>query len=100
MRLPSSDSLTQVDYYPWVMKKIYYFHTYGNTDDFLIRAEDSPYLDDYLLDIADENFYPWLYKNVDITDRHRVLFYTNTLKNIPKRYASILIENNNEYVNK
>ena len=94
MRLPSSDLISEVDYYPWVMKKLYYFHTFGNTDNFLIKAESSAYLDDYLLDIASENDYPWLYKGVNIKDRHRVLFYTNTFKNIPKRYADILIKEN------
>ena len=96
MRLPSSDVLTTSDYYPWVMKKMCYFHTNGNTDEFLIEAENSPLLDEYILDIAGEDFYPWLYRNVNIRDRHRVLFYTNTYKNIPKRFAQILMENNKE----
>ena len=96
MRLPSNDILSKVDYYPWILKKIYYFHTFGNTDDFLIKAEESPLLDDYLLDIADVTFYPWLYRRVNITDRHRVLFFTNTIKSIPKRFADILIGENKE----
>ena len=96
MRLPSNDVLSKVEYYPWVLKKLYYFHTYGNTDDFLIKAENSPLLDEYLLDIADASSYPWLYRGVDIKDRHRVLFFTNTINNIPKRYADILIEENKE----
>ena len=78
------------------MKKLYYFHTYGNTDDFLIEAENSPLLDDYILEVASVKSYPWLYRNVDIKYRHRVEFYTNTYKNIPKRYADILIKQNKE----
>ena len=96
MRLPSNDVLSSVDYYPWVLKKIYYFHTFGNTDDFFIKAEESPLLDEYLLNIADVTFYPWLYRGVDVKDRHRVLFFTNTINNIPKRYADILINENKE----
>ena len=96
MRLPSNDILSQIDYYPWILKKIYYFHTFGNTDDFLIKAEDSPLLDEYLLEIADVNYYPWLYRGVDVKERHRVLFFTNSIKSIPKRYASILIDENKE----
>lgn len=96
MRLPSNDILNKNDYYPWVLKKIYYFHTFGNTDDFLIKAEESPLLDEYLLDIADVSSYPWLYRGVDIKDRHRVLFFTNTINSIPKRYADILIDENKE----
>ena len=96
MRLPANDNFSQVDYYPWVLKKVYYFHTYGNTDDFLIKAEESPLLDEYLLDIADQSFYPWLYRNVDVKDRHRVMFYVNTIGSIPKRYADILIGENKE----
>ena len=96
MRLPSNDILSKVDYYPWVLKKIYYFHTFGNTDDFLINAEESPLLDEYLLEIADVNYYPWLYRGVDVKDRHRVLFFTNTINSIPKRFADILIDENKE----
>ena len=94
MRIPSSDFISEVDYYPWVMKKLCYFQTNSNTDDFLIEAESSPLLDDYLLDIADDIAYPSLYRNVDVKDRHRVMFYINTFKNIPKRYANILIDEN------
>ncbi len=96
MRLPSNDILSKVDYYPWVLKKIYYFHTFGNTDDFLIKAESSPLLDEFLLDIADVSYFPWLYRGVDIKDRHRVLFFTNSVNSIPKRFAGILLENNKE----
>lgn len=96
MRLPSNDVLSKTEYYPWILKKIYYFHTYGNTDDFLIEAESSPLLDEYLLEIADVNYYPWLYRGVDIKDRHRVLFFTNTINSIPKRFAEILINENKE----
>ena len=96
MRFPTNDVLTQEDYYPWVLKKTYYFHTYGNTDSFLIEAEESSLLDEYLLDIASQNDYPWLYRNVDVKDRHRVILYTNTIKSIPKRYADILTRENKE----
>ena len=96
MRFPTNDNISQVDYYPWVMKKAYYFHTNGNTDEFLIEAEQSKYLDDYILDIARDSDYPWLYRNVDIKDRHRVSFYINTIKSIPKRFADILMEENED----
>ena len=96
MRFPTNDNLSIDDYYPWVMKKNYYFHTFGNTDEFLIEAENSKYLDQYILDIADIEDYPWLYKNTDVINRHRVSFYLNTVKSIPKRYADILIENNKD----
>ncbi len=96
MRFPTSDSLTTRDYYPWVMKKVYYFHTFGNTDDFLINAEESPLLDKFILEIGSADYFPWLYRGVDIIDRHRVLFFSNPFKNIPKRYAKILLDNNND----
>ena len=96
MRFPTNDNISQIDYYPWVMKKAYYFHTFGNTDDYLIKAEDSKYLDDYILDIANDYDYPWLYRNVAVEDRHRVSFYLNTTKSIPKRFANILMEENKE----
>lgn len=95
MRLPSNDNLSKKDYYPWVMKKVVYFQTNRNTDEFLIEAENSELLDEYILEIANEKYYPWLYKKVDVKDRHRVLLFVNTYKSIPKRYANILIEENN-----
>ena len=96
MRFPTNDNISHIDYYPWVMKKSYYFHTNGKTDDFLIKAENSKSLDEFILDISNTNDYPWLYKNVDVEDRHRVSFYLNTSKSIPKRYADILIDENKD----
>lgn len=92
MRLPSNDSLSQIEYYPWVLKKAYYFHTYGNTDDFLIEAEYSPFLDNFVLEIANTDYYPWLYNGVDVKDRHRVMFFANTLNGIPKRYGRAMLD--------
>ncbi|MCR5185304.1 MAG: ABC transporter ATP-binding protein, partial [Bacilli bacterium] len=94
MRFPSTEIINRFDMYPWVMKKIIYFHTYGNTDDFLIEVENDAVSDEYLFEIADELFYPWLYKGVNVKERHRVLFFINPYDSIPKRYSDILLDFN------
>ncbi len=87
MRFPSSDALSSQYIYPWTMKKIYYFHTFGNTDDFLESVKESSNSDYYIFDIGNATYFPNLYRNVDIENRHRVLFYFNTLSNIPIRHT-------------
>ena len=98
MRLPSSDELTKKEVYPWIMKKMYYFHTFGNTDEFLIDAEQSPLLDKFILEIGDASYYPWLYRKTDIKDRHRVMFFNNNFDSIPKRYSELLLEENENLI--
>lgn len=91
MRFPSTDAISK-NGYPWTLKKICYFHTFGNTDDFLIEAENNSLCDEYILEIATIKYYPWLYRGTNVKDRHRVLLFLNNTKSIPKRYADIMIE--------
>ncbi|MFA7032266.1 MAG: ATP-binding cassette domain-containing protein [Bacilli bacterium] len=92
MHLPITDSLDDMDMPPWTMRKIYYFQTFGNTDEFIRNAYYSPTLDSYLLEIGNLSYYPWLYKDVPISQRNRVLFFAKTIKSFPLRYASFFLD--------
>lgn len=93
MKLPSSDAITKVNL-PWTLKKICYFHTFGNTDEFLIDVESSPLSDEFIFEIGSSKYFPWLYRGVDIKKRHRVLFFVNNTNSIPKRFSDILLDDN------
>lgn len=92
MRFPTSDCLSKVDYYPWVMKKIYYFQSRGTPDLFLEKATFSTLSDSAIFEIANTTYYPWLYKNVDFEDRQRILYFTKPNKSIPPRFCTFMKE--------
>lgn len=91
MRFPTTEQNSNPSY-PWIMKKIYYFHTYGNTDEFLDKCLYSEKMKDFALEIANNRYYPWLYHDVEIQKRHRVLFFLNSLKSIPLYYENYFLE--------
>lgn len=92
MRFPTTDNIGETNYYPWIMKKLYYFHTYGNTDEFLdLVMKDNRY-GSFLFEIPGMNYYPWLYRNVDVSKRERVMFFLNTLNSIPPHYSNYFID--------
>lgn len=93
MRFPTSDTIDQKDEVPWKMKKIYYFETGNKTDDFLRESFSSPLSDTAVLEIADSEYYPWLYKNAEFKDLSRVLFFSRTKGAIPPRFGSYFKEN-------
>ncbi|HNX16380.1 MAG TPA: ABC transporter ATP-binding protein [Bacilli bacterium] len=92
MRFPVSDSLDTSGKYPWVMKKLYYFETKNHTDEFLKEALYSPLLDTGVLEIASPEYYPWLYKSIDIKERSRVIYFAQTKEIIPIRYSAYFRE--------
>ena len=83
MRFPTSDALSIKDNNPWTMKKIYYLKTNENRDKMLNLFYDDKLADEYLLEIADEQYYPWLYYEKDIIERNRVLVFINKTRHFP-----------------
>ena len=83
MRFPVSDALTIVDNNPWTMKKIYYLKTDGNRDTFLNLYYCDKLSDEYMLEIADETYYPWLYYDREMVDRNRLLVFINKSVHFP-----------------
>ena len=92
MRFPTTDNIGQTNNYPWIMKKLYYFHTFGNTDEFLdLISKDTRY-GSFLFEIPGANYYPWLYRNVDVSKRERVMFFLNTVNSIPLHYSTYFMD--------
>ena len=70
------------------MKKIPYFYLKDNVDEFLTHLLVNGLLQDYLIDLGNNCYFPLLYKNVDIKDRKRALFFSNNIKSISPKYIS------------
>lgn len=87
MRFPTIDNLVDGTYYPWVMRKIPYLYLNDKIDEFLSKARYDSMFDANILEIANEQYYPWLLYGVDVKDVRRVLFLSNMLNNIPIRYV-------------
>ena len=83
MRFPSSDALSIADNNPWTMKKIYYLKTNEKRDEFLNLYYDDKLYDEYMLEIASETYYPWLYYEREMVDRDRLLVFVNKTQHFP-----------------
>ena len=83
MRFPSSDALSIADNNPWTMKKIYYLKTNDKRDSFLNLYYDDKLADEYMLEIANETYYPWLYYEREMVDRDRLLVFINKTQHFP-----------------
>ena len=94
MRFPTIDNLVENPKYPWVMKKIPYFYLNDDIDEFLSLIRKDELGDDYIFEIANQIYYPWLLLGQDVKDIRRVLFFSNTLAHIPCRYDDFFKEIN------
>ena len=83
MRFPSSDALSILDNNPWTMKKIYYLKTNEKRDGFLNLFYDTKLADEYMLEIANESYYPWLYYEKEMSERDRLLVFINKTHHFP-----------------
>ena len=83
MRFPTSDALSVKDKEPWVMKKIYYLKSNEKRDDFLNLFYDSKLADEYMVEIANETYYPWLYYEKEMAERNRLFVFINKTPHLP-----------------
>ena len=83
MRFPTSDALSIQDNNPWTMKKLYYLKTNDRRDELLNLLYDDELADEYLFEIANEKYYPWLYYEKEMNDRDRLLVFVNNTKHFP-----------------
>ena len=93
MRFPSNDAITTKDNEPWVMKKMYYLKAKQNRDKLLNLLLNEKEMDKYIFEIADENYYPWLYYDKKMEDRDRIIVFTNTLAHIPNWHLDYFMKN-------
>ena len=93
MRFPTNDVLTLKDKEPWIMKKIYYLKTNEKRDELLNLLMEEKEYDNYLFEIANETYYPWLYYERKMEDRDRLLVFMNTISHIPNWHIPYFLEN-------
>lgn len=83
MRFPVSDAVSLKDNNPWTMKKIYYLKSKDKRNDLLNLLYEDELSDEYLFEIANETYYPWLYYDKEMSQRDRVLVFINNTKHFP-----------------
>lgn len=93
MRFPVNDVLSVRDEEPWVMKKLYYLKANNQRDELLNLLIDDKETDRFIFEIANENYYPWLYYQKKNEDRDRLLVFTNTVAHIPHWHVNYFVEN-------
>lgn len=86
MRFPTVDTYTG-EAVPWLLNKIYYIYVKEDKEDFLAMARQNPDFDSYILEIANETYYPWLLSEKSAKETQRLLIFSNFLENIPARYV-------------
>ena len=99
MRFPTSDNVSSTEIVPWILKKVYYFQLKDRNEEFLSFARYQSDFDPYILEIANTNYFPWLYVGMDVKDITRVMFLFNTIDYIPPRYYSYFQSISNEVGN-
>ena len=95
MRFPVSDALSVNDAYPWTMKKIYYLKINKSRDEFLNLLYEDRKADEFIFEIADETYYPWLYYEKEMVERNRLLVFANTTNHFPLWQISYFMQNDN-----
>ena len=95
MRFPVSDALSTSDNNPWTMKKIYYLKSKNKRDELLNLLYDDKISDEYLFEIANETYYPWLYYDKEMSQRDRVLVFINNTRHFPSWKIPYFLENDN-----
>ena len=93
MSFPSNDALSIKDEVPWMMKKIYYLKMDQNRDDCLNLLLNDKEMDQFVFEIANETYYPWLYYEKEMSTRDRVLVFDNTLSHIPLWHIPYMMNN-------
>ena len=93
MRFPVSDAVSVIDYEPWVMKKIYYLKANEKRDELLNLLLEDSNSDSFIFEIANVNYYPWLYYEKSIEERDRILVFDNTFTHIPLWHIPYILEN-------
>ncbi len=90
MRFPNGDRISGNYDKPWTLKKIYYFYCYDNVEEFLTKSRHDKSFNPYVLEIADETYYPWLFAENEAKTTQRVLIFANNTQSIPLSYYQLM----------
>ena len=82
MRFPTDDIINVNSELPWYLKKIYYFHIKNEMDKFLDSAHHDKQFNPYILEVANKQYYPWMYSENSEKTCNRVLIFANTLNSM------------------
>ena len=93
MRFPVSDAISLKDNNPWTMKKIYYLKSKEKRNELLNLLYEDKLSDEYLFEIANETYYPWLYYEKEMSKRDRLLVFINNTKHFPLWEIPYFLEN-------
>ena len=77
MRFKSNTNITQVEYYPWILKKCYYLKLITTNEEFLRKVYKDTNLINYIFEIANQDYYPWLYNETSSRNIDRILVFNN-----------------------
>ena len=83
MRFPSSDDITSLPTLPWILKKIYYLQIKDDMNCFLSLIRKDPKYNSLIFEIANNTYFPSIYKETATKDIQKLLVFNNTLTNIP-----------------
>ncbi len=76
MRFKTNTNITEEEYYPWILKKIRYIKV-NDVEKFLRNSFVDEYLNNYIFEIANKNYYPWLYAETNPRNVDRLLIFKN-----------------------
>ena len=99
MRFPTDDIINVSSELPWYLKKIYYFHIKRDLDQFLNKIHHDKRFDPYIIEIANEMYYPWLYGENSKNIRNRALIFVNSLNSIAMSTYELIGEVDKRVVN-
>ena len=90
LSLVSNYNISSSFNYPWELKKILYLKTKNGVTSFLEKAFDNELANDYLFEIANQQYYKRLFKNISTKDIDRVLAFKNNNYLIRKKDLKIV----------
>ena len=83
MRFPTSDDISSNPTLPWILKKIYYIQIKDDMNSFLsLIRKDSRY-NSFIFEIANNTYFPTIYKETATKDIQKLLVFGNSARNIP-----------------
>ena len=75
--------------------QIYYLKINKSRDEFLNLLYEDRKADEFIFEIADETYYPWLYYEKEMVERNRLLVFANTTNHFPLWQISYFMQNDN-----
>ena len=99
MRFPTKDIINSNGSAPWYLNKIYYFYVNNDIDKCLNKMHHNKACDDYIIEIADDTYYPWLYNENSENIRNRLLIFQNNYSSLRMSMFDLIQEVDKRIVN-